>query len=314
MYKLPKINVEPKKSILQMGSSLKLLFKRHWASLLITSFFSGCLFTLPAIFHLLNQQINQLTNNANQQQEITAFLQPNIKKSQNEQILEKILQIPNVGNATFLDKDISLKKIQHIKGINAAINALGGYNPLHNTIVITPKKILSSNEAKILKEKISKISYITDVALDEQWITFMAKISNKLSQYFTIFIFLTALTAGTLMFYFMLVRCMNSHAEMKLKFYLGAYPWQIYQPYIGFGLTIGLLSGIIAIFLISLSYYLYTSIWEATIAQELFSQQLLPPEIPIYIIFISIFLSLISSSIATYLVRKNILKDYIPIQ
>lgn len=299
--------------IVKMGGSLKLLLKKHWVSLIITSIFSGLLLTLPTIFYLLNLQIDQFVNSTNDQQQITVFLNPEIEAKQRESVLTQIRALPMVSKATFIDSDQALKSIQHLEGINTAINLLGGINPLHPTIVITPTEILNDEKVKALRLALEKTPHINEVAIDEQWLLFISRVTNKLTQLINIFAIFSALTSSTIIFYFMLVRCMSSRAEMKLKFCLGAYPWQIYQPYVGFGLVIGTVSAIIAIFLSSLCYHFYTSIWQNTVLQDLLYQPVMPSKILLYLFIISLILGLVSSTIATYIVNKNLLKHHLSI-
>ena len=265
-------------------------------------------------FYLFNAQINQFIDNPNEQQQFTIFLQPDTKKDKINLTLQQIRNLPNIAEAILIDNDQALKEIQYIDDINAAINALGGLNPLYHTVIITPKNLLSSEQIEELKKELKKNPNISDIAIDEQWIVFIGKITTKLASFFTAFAIISALIASTLIFYFMLIRCMTTNAEIKLKFYLGAYPWQLYQPYLGFGLVIGVLSGIIAVICTSLCYYFYASIWKNTVIQSLVQQPNISIETPLYLLLSSVTISLISSYIATIIVRKNILKDYLNIQ
>lgn len=233
------------------ASSLSLLLAKPLASM-ITVFVIAITLTLPALFWVFSENIQQRMTDWRQGGHISLYLKSSVSSAQQIQLLNKIRVMPGVGQATLKSPEEGLIELQHQEGMQDIMRYLPE-NPLPAVIEVIPALHVDAPEkVESLFLRLKKLDQVEQAKLDLQWV-------NRL---YAILEFVTSIAHGLMILLGFAVTFIigntlrlaihHRHEEIQILKLIGATDPFILRPFLYSGIWYGLASSFLAIILVNL--------------------------------------------------------------
>ena len=207
--------------------------------------------SLASGFYLLKVNLQQLTQHLEASTRISLFLREEVSELHAAKLLETIKAHPKVQQATLIDKEQGLEEFKTYSGFGAAISALKT-NPLPVVIEVLPKNSLTNKQdLEALLHEFQQSQDVDMAQMDMQWLERLQSIVCVGETTATLFNLMLAfavvfITANTIR-----LELNNRREEVIIAKLVGATDMFIQTPFLYAGLWIGLISGIVAWFLVT---------------------------------------------------------------
>ncbi len=214
----------------------------------------GIALSLPAGMYVLLQNVQGLVTQVSGPPQISLFLTLDATSEEIAQLRKSLMQNSAINNAVFVSRDVALKNLGQSNGLTDVIAGLES-NPLPDAFVITPK----SARAKTLNELRSELQTLPHVELaqlDSAWAYKLEAILEFTRILILILASLLSLALIAITFNTIRLQIMTQHNEIEVAKLIGATNTFIRRPFLYFGAMQGLLGGITAWLIITLSLYL----------------------------------------------------------
>lgn len=227
----------------QAKESLVALMQRPVGNLLTLAVISMAL-AMPSVLYLLGKNISVASSHVTSPSQISGYLAEQTPEARIMVIKDNLETLPEVAKVEYISPQQGLDDLSQYSGFEQAISLLDDY-ALPGVLVITP----SSEDKLAIKQLATKIRAeddITDVRLDEDWLTRLDAIKNLVGG---IVIALSVLMLGSV---FLIVgntlrfNVLANKDEIQTMKLIGATNSFILRPYLYSGMWFGLLGALFA--------------------------------------------------------------------
>lgn len=227
----------------QAKESLVALMQRPVGNLLTLAVISMAL-AMPSVLYLLGKNISVASSHVTSPSQISGYIAEQTPEARIMVIKDNLETMPEVAKVEYISPQQGLDDLSQYSGFEQAISLLDDY-ALPGVLVITP----SSEDKLAIKQLATEIRAeddITDVRLDEDWLTRLDAIKNLVGG---IVIALSVLMLGSV---FLIVgntlrfNVLANKDEIQTMKLIGATNSFILRPYLYSGMWFGLLGALFA--------------------------------------------------------------------
>lgn len=232
------------------------LWQRPLGNLLTLAVISMAL-AMPSALYLLGKNIAQASSDVTSPSQVSAYIQERTPEARVMVLKDQLESDNDVAAVEYISPQQGLDDLSQYSGFEQAISLLDDY-ALPGVLVVTPSRD-DQQVIKQLAERIAQQSEITDVRLDEDWLTRLDAIKNLVSG---IVITLSVLMLGSV---FLIVgntlrfNVLANKEEIQTMKLIGATNSYILRPYLYSGMWFGLLGAVSAWILTALITVLLNS-------------------------------------------------------
>ncbi|MDC5703250.1 permease-like cell division protein FtsX [Vibrio europaeus] len=227
----------------QARLSLAEFWQRPLGNILTLAVISMAL-AMPSALYLLGKNISAASTNVTSPSQVSAYIEERIPEARIMVLKDELETSLDVAKVEYISPQQGLDDLSQYSGFEQALSLLDDY-ALPGVLVITPSQD-DKQAIKRLAERVANEEGITDVRLDEDWLTRLDAIKNLVSG---IVITLSVLMLGSV---FLIVgntlrfNVLANKEEIQTMKLIGATNSYILRPYLYSGMWFGLLGAITA--------------------------------------------------------------------
>jgi cell division transport system permease protein len=206
----------------------------------------GIALALPLALFVLLKNVEVLSHNFQQSNQLTLYLKPSVNEAQMNDLLRILKKNPSINQVTAISPEQGLKELQQQAGITNPLSDLSG-NPLPWAIVVLPANSLQSPaELTALSKNLQLNPEVDTVQLDVLWaqrLFALVALAHRFVYALSVFLCL-----GVLLIVNNCIRSatQNNKKEIDVIKLIGGTHAFIRRPFLYTGMIYGLLGGIIA--------------------------------------------------------------------
>lgn len=227
----------------QAKASLGELWLRPMGNILTLAVISMAL-AMPSALYLLGKNISEASSDVTSPSQVSAYLKEQTPEARVMVLKDQLESASDVAKVEYVSPQQGLDDLSQYSGFERALTMLDDY-ALPGVLVITPS-MEDKESIKKLAARVAKEEGITDVRLDEDWLTRLDAIKNLVGG---IVVTLSVLMLGSV---FLIVgntlrfNVLANKDEIQTMKLIGATNSYILRPYLYSGMWFGLLGAIIA--------------------------------------------------------------------
>ncbi|NOH26007.1 permease-like cell division protein FtsX [Vibrio europaeus] len=227
----------------QARLSLAEFWQRPLGNILTLAVISMAL-AMPSALYLLGKNISAASTNVTSPSQVSAYIEERTPEARIMVLKDELETSLDVAKVEYFSPQQGLDDLSQYSGFEQALSLLDDY-ALPGVLVITPSQD-DKQAIKRLAERVANEEGITDVRLDEDWLTRLDAIKNLVSG---IVITLSVLMLGSV---FLIVgntlrfNVLANKEEIQTMKLIGATNSYILRPYLYSGMWFGLLGAITA--------------------------------------------------------------------
>lgn len=246
----------------------------HMASTPVASLFTllaiGVALSLPTGMYVLLENVTRIVGTLPAQIEITLFMRDDASPDDLAKVRQQLQTLPGLSASRFVPKQSALQNIAKQIGITELATELPK-NPLPDAWIISPSNTEASSLAQ-LKTQLTQLPGVALVQADHQWaqrLDALLVLGRTMINILAVIlgVALLAISGNTIR-----LQIITRHAEIEVSRLIGATDRYVRRPFLYFGATQGLLGGIIAWGIVSLSITLLTPQFDTLV--NLYASQL----------------------------------------
>lgn len=227
----------------QAKASLREFWLRPLGNMLTLAVISMAL-AMPSALYLLGKNISEASSNVTSPSQVSAYIKEQTPEARVMVLKDQLESSLDISSVEYVSPQQGLDDLSQYSGFERALTMLDDY-ALPGVLVITP----SSDDKEAIKRLAARVATeegITDVRLDEDWLTRLDAIKNLVAG---IVVTLSVLMLGSV---FLIVgntlrfNVLANKEEIQTMKLIGATNSYILRPYLYSGMWFGLLGAIIA--------------------------------------------------------------------
>ena len=208
-------------------------------------------FSLPVFFWSFIENFAGFLENWHRQGHVTIYLQKHIPVAQQADILKRIQNLPDVGEAKLISPEQGLKELNRQKAVKGILEYLPD-NPLPAVIVITPSMAAAANNrVELLYNMLKMEPYAEEVNFDLKWLSKLQMFLNMVKRLAQILIVLLSAALSLIIANTLRLSLYAHQKEIRVLKLIGADDPYIMRPFLYAGAWFGLLGGTIAILIVN---------------------------------------------------------------
>ena len=223
---------------------------------LMTATVLGIAVSLPAGMWVMLDNVKQISGNWDGGASLSMFLKAEANEQQIDGLIDKLKLMPEIQQINYLTRDDALVEFQQFSGLGQALEILQE-NPLPAVLIITPTQQHSTpSQADLLLKKLKQEPLADMTQLDMEWVERFHAITEIAIR--AVMVLASVLSLAVLLIIGNTIRLeiQNRHDEIEITKLVGATNSFIRRPFLYTGFWYGLLGGLIAWFLVTLSLWL----------------------------------------------------------
>jgi cell division transport system permease protein len=214
----------------------------------------GVALSLPAGMYLLLQNVQGLVAQLSGTPQISLFLSLDAKPGDIDSLRSQLAQNPAIARVEFVSRADALEQLKHSTGLADVIGGLQ-QNPLPDAFVIYPRPD-SALALEALRNGLAKLPRVEQAQLDSAWAYKLEALLRFGRIVVLILAGLLSLALVAITFNTIRLQILTQSSEIEVSRLIGATNGFIRRPFLYFGAAQGLLGGIMAWLIISLSLLL----------------------------------------------------------
>jgi len=229
----------------------------------------GIALSLPAGMYAMLQNAQGLVAQLSGSPQISLFLHMDAKSDDVDRLRKQLAQYPGISRAEFVTRDQALEQLKESTGLSDVVGGLK-QNPLPDAFVVYPKQ----GEAQALeglRNELAKLPSVELAQLDSAWAYKLEALLNFGRVAVLILAGLLSLALIAITFNTIRLQILTQRDEIEVARLIGATNGFIRRPFLYFGAIQGLLGGIMAWLIISLSMLLLN--WQLEALSQLYTSQ-----------------------------------------
>lgn len=211
----------------------------------------GIALSLPAGMYLMLKSVQSLAEQTTDTHQISLFLNMDADTNEVARIGNQLKQHTGINRIKFVPRDQALEQLKQTTGLTDVIGGMA-QNPLPDAYIIYPKKT-DAQALETLRDELQKWPKVEHVQLDSAW-------AHKLEAILKFGLLAVILLAVLLSFALIAItfntirlQILTRREEIEVSRLIGATNAFIRRPFLYYGLLQGLLGGIAALLIITLS-------------------------------------------------------------
>ena len=255
-------------ALAQIIGVLRRMFASRLAGLL-SILVIGIALSLPAGMYVLLQNAQGLVAQLSGTPQISLFLDLDAKTDDVDRLRKQLAQHPAIDRTEFVARDQALEQLKQSTGLADVIGGLN-QNPLPDAFTVYPKH----GEAQALEElrnELAKLPNVEVAQLDSAWAYKLEALLKFGRMMVLILASLLSLALVAITFNTIRLQILTQRDEIEVAKLIGATNGFIRRPFLYFGALQGLLGGIAAWLIISLSLLLLN--WQLDALSQLYTSQ-----------------------------------------
>jgi len=223
---------------------------------LMTATVLGIAVSLPAGMWVMLDNVKQISGNWDGGASLSMFLKADTNEQQVDELIGKLKLMPEIEHINYVTRDDALVEFQQFSGLGQALEILQE-NPLPAVLIITPTLQHSTPvQADLLLKKLNQEPLADMTQLDMEWVERFHAITEIAIR--AVMVLASVLSLAVLLIIGNTIRLeiQNRHDEIEITKLVGATNSFIRRPFLYTGFWYGLLGGLIAWFLVTLSLWL----------------------------------------------------------
>jgi len=214
----------------------------------------GIALSLPTGMYVLLMNAQDLVAQLSSTPQISLFMEATADKKDIETLRNKLEPHPAIISLEFIPRDQALEQLQQSTGLADVIGVLKE-NPLPNAFVIHPKPE-QAQALELLRTELSKLPKVKQAQLDSSWAYKLEAILKFGRVLVIILASLLSLALVSITFNTIRLQILTQREEIEVSKLIGATNAFIRRPFLYFGATQGLLGGIAAYLILTISLWL----------------------------------------------------------
>jgi len=214
----------------------------------------GIALSLPAGMYVVLQNAQGLVARLSGTPQISLFLNTNAKTGDVDALRNQLGQHPAIDRIEFVARDQALEQLKQSTGLADVIGGLN-HNPLPDAFIIYPKPG-DAQALEALRSELAKLAKVELAQLDSAWAYKLEALLKFGRMAVVILASLLSLALIAITFNTIRLQILTQRDEIEVSKLIGATNGFIRRPFLYFGATQGLLGGIVAWLIISLSLLL----------------------------------------------------------
>lgn len=232
-------------------SSFNLLCRTPVSSLMTIVVLAIAL-TLPALFWVFIDNLNQMTSSWSQNSHISLYLKTNLTENQTIKTLKEVQATPGVAEATLKSPQEGLAELTSQEGMHDIMHYLPE-NPLPAVIQVTPSiAITSAAHLDGLLNQLTSRSSIEHIQVDRAWIDRLHTLLHFITQLSNTLLALLALAVVLIIGNTLRLGIQSRYEEIQVLKLIGATEPFIIRPFLYSGMWYGFAGAVVAIFLVNI--------------------------------------------------------------
>ncbi len=232
--------------------SLGQLWRQPFSSLM-TLMVIGIALALPAGLYVFLSNINQVSHQWDEAAQISLFLKPDINTGQARQLQQQLQSWPEISNTTYQSPEQSLEEFRQQSGLGTLLDNLP-HNPLPALIIVYPVPHATPDEVARLMTKLRKLPDIDVVQLDMEWVQRLHTLIDLAQRILTLLAILLSLSVLLVIGNTIRLAILSRQNEIRVIKLVGGTHRFIRRPFLYTGLWYGGLGGLIAWFILQISF------------------------------------------------------------
>ncbi|NNJ90089.1 MAG: cell division protein [Gammaproteobacteria bacterium] len=223
---------------------------------LMTATVLGIAVSLPAGMWVMLDNVKQISGNWDAGASLSMFLKADTDEQQVDELIGKLKLMPEIQHIAYVTKDDALVEFQQFSGLGQALEILQE-NPLPAVLIITPTLQHSTPlQADLLLKQLNQEPLADLTQLDMEWVERFHAITEIAIR--AVIVLASVLSLAVLLIIGNTIRLeiQNRHDEIEITKLVGATNSFIRRPFLYTGFWYGLLGGLIAWFLVTISLWL----------------------------------------------------------
>lgn len=204
------------------------------------------------LFFVIGENVNHMVKEVESQQGMQVFMEKDVTEEQITQIGEQIKKLDYVGKVEYVSKEAALDSLKIRFGEKG--NLLNGYyekNPLKPSYVVTLTDLEKSND---VKTQIEQMDNISNIELRDKTIDALINVANGVQIVSGVILVLLIVISVFIIANTIKLTVHARRKEISIMKYVGATNGFIRWPFIVEGMIIGIISALISILLLGVSY------------------------------------------------------------
>jgi cell division transport system permease protein len=211
----------------------------------------GIALSLPAGMYLMLKSVQSLAEQTTDTHQISLFLSMDADTNEVTRIGNQLKQHTGINRIKFVPRDQALEQLKQTTGLTDVIGGMA-QNPLPDAYIIYPKKT-DAQALETLRDELQKWPKVEHVQLDSAW----AHKLEAILKFGLLAVILLAVLLGfaliAITFNTIRLQILTRREEIEVSRLIGATNAFIRRPFLYYGLLQGLLGGIAALLIITLS-------------------------------------------------------------
>ncbi len=236
---------------LVLGDTLRRMWRNGFANLM-TILALGIGLSIPAILYSLVDEFADFSAQWQARPQISLFVKKSADETAIQATLEQVQMLPNIEGVQYVSPETGLKDFKQFSDFGAALDLLDS-NPLPPLIVVYPAKALTPEAIHSLKEELTKLPLVESAQYDLAWIERLHLISKFLKRAVLILAALLAIGVILLISNTIRLEITSRKVEIDVIDQLGGTPAFIRRPFLYLGFLQGLLGGLVALLVSTLT-------------------------------------------------------------
>src|SRR5574340_584658 len=214
----------------------------------------GIALSLPAGMYLLLQNAQGLVAQLSGTPQISLFLEMNAKAEEIDRLHKQLAQHPAVAGVEFVPRAEALERLKQSTGLADLIGGLQ-QNPLPDAFVVHPKPG-DAQALDALRGELAKLPKVGEAQLDSAWAYKLEALLKFGRMGVLILASLLSLALVAVTFNTIRLQILTQRDEIEVARLIGATDGFIRRPFLYFGAAQGLLGGVMAWLIVTLSLLL----------------------------------------------------------
>jgi cell division transport system permease protein len=223
---------------------------------LMTATVLGIAVSLPAGMWVMLDNVKQISGSWDAGASLSMFLKADTSEQQTDKLIGKLKLMPEIQDIEYVTRDDALIEFQQYSGLGKALEILQE-NPLPAVLIITPTLQFSDPmQAELLLEKLKKEPLADLTQLDMEWVKRFHAITEIAIRAVIVLASVLGLAVLLIIGNTIRLEIQNRQAEIEITKLIGATNAFIRRPFLYSGFWYGLLGGLIAWILVTVSLWL----------------------------------------------------------
>lgn len=223
---------------------------------LMTTTVIGITLSLPSVLYVLIENVQSASRGWEGNASISLFLKNNVSLSAAENLSTRIRRIPGVAAVEHISREEALAEFKQLSGFGEALDALGK-NPLPSVLVVHP--MANGSDPVSLEKLLARLKQNNEVdlaQLDLEWVKRLHALLQIARRGVWVLAALLGLAVLLIIGNTIRLAILNRREEIVIIKLIGGTNAFIRRPFLYAGLLQGLLGGLTAWLLVSMSLWL----------------------------------------------------------